>query len=622
MPRPSIDFDNQVLSHYAEKLADDNTSIGHSSVNIVTTADLSGFSTLIVNIYGGMRAEVTIEGYRNGQWNLVEKDVFFYTTFEASLPIRYDQYRVKVRNVGRVTTTFSTQVWGSAAVTGTTMIKPDGKAPIDPSFNKGSRHVQTKPVRRPKHPRLRNFTVLEQAQFDWTHPLSVDPNSTITWYGERGGVVRKSVDRGLTWSDLRDFGAGYEVSMVIPLKNGALVATMKSTSTKHEVWVSDTTQTTWTKKLDITPGTSVVPSYGWSAYDNIVVLSEYGTYHATNTPKNIFYSKDFGVNWSTIWTREVGTGKHQHDVVFDPWANRIWQSYGDNANSNIRYSDDWGATWIPVFAVEGVSQSTSIIPRPHCVLFSSDEEPDGVYRWLRDPADPQAPVNPADIERVYKQKGVSSEYHLGHVGTKPTEIDGILYMPFTGYSNNGYGTLIATPDDEHFFEVYRLTSLTDKGISSVVGIDGNGKLRGIYELSGAKRVWTADPMEWLPKEYPDYLDLGLIVDKQLNAGASASSVWFDDLSWVRKIKISVASDQQIEVSMQTRDSFGQQDYGSTLFSAISATGGSTLFRPMTVIDVGNNSGASGLIGHGAKLTIKNTSASPNTYTKMRVQLFR
>lgn len=351
------------------------------------------------------------------------------------------------------------------------------------------------PTRQPNPPRLKNFRILSEAEYDWTIPYAVDAEGI--WYGGRGATVRKSLDGGLTWENLYQLGGevGNRIGAVIALDNGELVVTTLKTSLVDGVWVSSEGQTVWEQKLSLTPDTEVNQLYGWYAYDNIVLLNEYGEYNPVNTPRKIYLSKDYGQTWTTIWDGPVGDTRHQHDVVFDPWANRIWQSRGDGLNGNISYSDDWGETWTDVYP-GGVAQSTAIVPMPHCVLFGRDQEPDGIDRWDRDPRNAQALVRPQDIRLVYKLGAVPNPTQLCHVAAKYWIEDGVYYIPFTSYLDRGYGRVVATPDGHSFFEVWRADSKTHRGIYSFVGVDGNGKWRGVYNTGSAPRVWTADPIVW------------------------------------------------------------------------------------------------------------------------------
>ena len=369
-------------------------------------------------------------------------------------------------------------------------------------WNAGGRHLQVSPPLRPHPPRMKNFRLLAPEEFGWTVPLSIGPDGT--WYGANGPWVRKSTDGGLTYStifNLQKHPDGHSpayVANILALDNGALVVTTYSGG--GQVWVSNADQTEITLAIQLTPRAVVPREYGFTHYDNIIFLSEYGSYHAVDTPRKVYRSLDYGQTWETVLELPQGHGRHIHTVAFDPWANRVWVGYGDSpVAGNIMYSDDYGLTWSTVHAIERVQQSTGIYPRPHCVLFGSDEEPDGIHRWERDPFNLQSEVRPEDIRRVFAidPKPGINPLSLGGLALTATELDGVLYIPWQSYQGRSFSRIIATPDDEHFYEVYRLTDPAPLGIARIIGIDGNGKMRGLYNPNSTDwLVWVADPPTW------------------------------------------------------------------------------------------------------------------------------
>ena len=107
------------------------------------------------------------------------------------------------------------------------------------------------PTRQPNPPRLKNFRILPEAEYDWTIPYAVDAEGI--WYGGRGATIRKSVDGGLTWENLYQLGGevNNRIGVVIALDNGELVATTTKGSPMNGVWVSSEGQTVWEQKLSL-----------------------------------------------------------------------------------------------------------------------------------------------------------------------------------------------------------------------------------------------------------------------------------------------------------------------------------------------------------------------------------
>lgn len=115
--------------------------------------------------------------------------------------------------------------------------------------------------------------------------------------------------------------------------------------------------------------------------------SEHG-YGAWPTPDLVV--SDTPLDWA-------GTGNgnvHIHGVAYDKWYDRIWLCTGDgfgyeNGVTGIWWTDDEGYTWNRLSTrnktIMGsmTTQLMGIVPMEHCVLFSSDGQGDGFWRWTR-----------------------------------------------------------------------------------------------------------------------------------------------------------------------------------------------------------------------------------------------
>lgn len=115
-----------------------------------------------------------------------------------------------------------------------------------------------------------------------------------------------------------------------------------------------------------------------------------------------------------------------------------------------------------------------------------------------------------------------------------------------------------------------------------------------------------------------YSDLGAIIDTtNMAAGATVYSNWIDGIDWVRNILIMAQSDQQYDLGITRRDSFGVVTSDYVLITNNAANSGS--YRPF-IANATSLVATSGLTGYSARFFIKNSSASPNTIGKLRVQL--
>ena len=236
--------------------------------------------------------------------------------------------------------------------------------------------------------------------------------------------------------------------------------------------------------------------FGISVYDDVIV---YGHYTDAAPPRDtdsyIWLSRDYGATWESIYTLDRSI-RHYHDVVFDPYANRVWFCAGDGyPQALVGWSDDWGATWHLLWE-QGTSpaQFTTIHPTPEAVYFGTDHGlGQGIYRHLRqnevDHADPAIePWMLWDEGSAVALRG--SQYWDA----------GALYM-MRGESN--YSTrLVASKDGTNWYTLWRMRDAVvngpaKPGLWSLFGVDTKGKLVGLYCNNGRWHIWVTDAPTWV-----------------------------------------------------------------------------------------------------------------------------
>lgn len=136
-------------------------------------------------------------------------------------------------------------------------------------------------------------------------------------------------------------------------------------------------------------------NWGFSTYQNIVVVNDYGSQGTTG---RLWVSTDYGKTFTKkldINTAPYNTwivNGHLHGSAYDAVFNRIWVSTGDGyTNTYVLYSDDLGTTWNKVQAPfkdeNGNSfvhtQFVGIFADTDFVLFNHDSSRAGVYRYNR-----------------------------------------------------------------------------------------------------------------------------------------------------------------------------------------------------------------------------------------------
>ena len=206
---------------------------------------------------------------------------------------------------------------------------------------------------------------------------------------------------------------------------------------------------------------------------------------------------------------------HLHDVEYDPWANRIWVSSGDTPdNSAIYYSDDLGDTWEKI-RPEPRSQPTNIVALPDRVVFGTDDVPNGVKVWYRDPYENSKPVANEDIKVLYTPDkfGINEEglwmvannsrtRTISQLSKYPYDL--VLFYEWDSTKNNEKypNRLLASPDGEFWFEIFRVDGdLAGGTSSSVVGPVQNDPEKKIffthYHQSIGSHVYKITMPDWI-----------------------------------------------------------------------------------------------------------------------------
>ena len=319
----------------------------------------------------------------------------------------------------------------------------------------------------------------------------------------------RSTDNGETWTEILKNSAFLQIYGVIstpPPHESVLIAARDVAGTQHATaWfrseILDNSDTVnWTKVAEASAG-HFTSRYGRSIWDNVIIFSTYGDKNADNPPRFIYISTDYGKNFrevEAVKISEMGdpSAFHIHDVEYDPWGSRIWISTGDtSANSAVWYSDDWGESFNEVIT-EPRMQPTSITALPDRVIFGSDDVPDGLRVWYRDFSARSKPVNSEDIKMLYMldHEGIERRPEepivaVANIFHSPTsnQIDSYPYNLisfFTWYGDPKYpNRLLASPDGERWFEIFRIDGELAGGSSSrVMGPVSNDPEKKIFYL--------------------------------------------------------------------------------------------------------------------------------------------
>ena len=223
--------------------------------------------------------------------------------------------------------------------------------------------------------------------------------------------------------------------------------------------------------------------WGFTSYDNVVLVSDYGTQGVTG---RAWLSRDYGETFVKIFdlyesplSQMVSNG-HVHGSCFDYTFNRIWISTGDGyTNTYIFYSDNYGETWdsVQVYFKSLITgklksiQHTKILSFYDSVLFLDDSPYAGCWIYNRN-SKLQKPI----IEWICD----ITDHDLNQMGNSDTQMAGLtlekhnnLSPVVMGHSwhdvqkgNSGVlGNIAVSQDNYNWYVVYKdsIDPLTGRG---------------------------------------------------------------------------------------------------------------------------------------------------------------
>ena len=257
----------------------------------------------------------------------------------------------------------------------------------------------------------------------WRTPLWLSKDGEVVW-GDYGGQLLQSTNEWATYEQVGTSSLPKPILGIRELDDGELLVSTardEADGTKAKVYKTvgydrnNPSATTFEEVLELNvTQADVKNSWGFSIYENIVLVSEYGL-KGYEGARYVYLSTDYGETFNVIfdlYTQEI-EGRpdltmtaHVHTVAYDPYYNRIWLCVGDLPNTATYYSDDMGQTWV---FVEGsnIMQYTGIIALPDSVIFGSDRGPNGIHVYRRK-SKTEMPV----IEPLYLINDNSSNTHV------------------------------------------------------------------------------------------------------------------------------------------------------------------------------------------------------------------
>lgn len=313
-------------------------------------------------------------------------------------------------------------------------------------------------------------------------------------YAYSGPTISKSADYGTVWTNVINAGqpwgtASFSNGSVKKLPNGKILAILHN-GANTEIYLSDAVEANFALVYSFPVEGVVSPGFGLHVYGDIILLAPYKpqTRLAAN-PLRIHLSKDGGVTWAVIHTSPAIDTWHYHDVVFDPYRQRIWAVTGDQHNlANVYFSDDFGTTWATLWTEANVAgkaptQFTTVHPMPDVVIFGTDQVGfQGAYKYYRQDGN-------HIFEPCYSRKTPGSVGDATYRGHQLWEA-GAIYI-----ASKNPTCIFATKDGENFYLVWS-TSDTTASINTVLGVDKNNKMVAIGSVGTTGNALIFDAPTW------------------------------------------------------------------------------------------------------------------------------
>lgn len=365
--------------------------------------------------------------------------------------------------------------------------------PLNNKINIKTREIKTY---RPKQ--IRPDAVLRESS-STARPTTVKKDGT--WYGVTGNAFVKSNDYGENWETIFQVGDD-RARQIKALDDGTLLLVTRD----GKVYKGGENESNFTETLSlISPDVVLAESLGLDVFENYVFIVEYGNKGGEDPPRRAFMSNDYGTSWKMIFEEEVRPDFHIHDIAFDPYEELVWIVTGDNyQNSNVIVSDDFGGEWHYVYEYgECPSQFTGILPMANCVLFTTDNRHDAVYRWNRSEKgfDSLARIILEPAFTIIRENPGSESF--GTIGYVDHNGDGSAYFGYIQHHSNirRKATVWATKDGYNFYSIWTSADFPESetgfvGITHVSGLDEEGYLAigltglGINSLRLKKPDWT------------------------------------------------------------------------------------------------------------------------------------
>lgn len=307
-----------------------------------------------------------------------------------------------------------------------------------------------------------------------------------TIYSAYGATLSVSVNDGADFTVLYSFTAGYAIKRFSLLADDTIIVF----GGDGTIYKSDTAKTTYVQVFQmVTPGVSASYSFGYTQYENIVGVCEYGSATPPNNARRAYLSVDYGATFTQVFEGATDRTYHLHGICYDPYSELLWIANGDGpASSNIHWSDDLGTTWHTAYEYGNCPrQWTGIVALPNCVLFTTDSKDVGVWRWDR-LTTPLLSTTKLVLEPAFiiVDDYPGSEPIGTYVG-KTYGANAVAYFGFSFFANNVFMPckIWGTADGYEYYQIWESDSVpysssATSGIWGVSDPTDNGNILATY----------------------------------------------------------------------------------------------------------------------------------------------
>ncbi|MCK5174456.1 MAG: hypothetical protein KAR47_13760, partial [Planctomycetes bacterium] len=317
-----------------------------------------------------------------------------------------------------------------------------------------------------------------------------------------------------TSADFSDRAADTKLKSLVVLNDGSWLLSLGSqiVGSQGNLYRTEDEGASWTKVLTFPHG--YTSYFAWCGIaDNEILATEYGESRQNDTPRDVYYSNDYGQTWHLIYSPAPVWEQHCHLAAFKPGDTSVvyvmhgdrqvarWiklKCTGDKTDINNWAIEkvlaegggtlDPGASWVPARfnLVHALTIGNSLYwgkDSGHIPLIlkhdTTDDSISSVFNW---------PSHHGDLNHPY----IDSENAAMVFGMCTHE--GVHYAGVRGYAAPFIGAILASADGEHWAVAYRQEDPAYYGFRNVIGYMGGYLWGRVVGTDGLAYMFRMTPV--------------------------------------------------------------------------------------------------------------------------------